>query len=147
MSDVLHPCQSCGACCAYFRVSFYWREAESEDNPGGVPIELTENTTDFKRSMRGTAEKHHARCVALEGRVGQQVACSIYTRRPSPCRDFAASFEEGVHRPRCDQARARYQLAPLRPHDWHAWHAAHPPDASAFAHSPAPDTIVPHEAL
>ncbi|MEA7465220.1 YkgJ family cysteine cluster protein, partial [Salmonella enterica subsp. enterica serovar Lubbock] len=22
--SVLNPCMTCGACCAYFRVSFYW---------------------------------------------------------------------------------------------------------------------------
>ncbi|HOC10952.1 MAG TPA: YkgJ family cysteine cluster protein, partial [Thermomonas sp.] len=22
----MHPCLSCGACCAYFRVSFHWSE-------------------------------------------------------------------------------------------------------------------------
>ncbi|MBR7358785.1 YkgJ family cysteine cluster protein, partial [Klebsiella pneumoniae] len=26
MSDI-NPCMTCGACCAYFRVSFYWAEA------------------------------------------------------------------------------------------------------------------------
>lgn len=30
-----NPCVSCGACCAYFRVSFYW--AESESGGGTVP--------------------------------------------------------------------------------------------------------------
>ncbi|EAX0008081.1 YkgJ family cysteine cluster protein, partial [Salmonella enterica] len=24
--SVLNPCMTCGACCAYFRVSFYWAE-------------------------------------------------------------------------------------------------------------------------
>ncbi|RBD09468.1 YkgJ family cysteine cluster protein, partial [Xanthomonas oryzae pv. oryzae] len=23
-----HPCLTCGACCAYFRVSFHWSEAD-----------------------------------------------------------------------------------------------------------------------
>jgi hypothetical protein len=32
MSD--NPCVSCGACCAHFRVSFYW--AEADDAPGGI---------------------------------------------------------------------------------------------------------------
>ncbi|HDH0840599.1 TPA: YkgJ family cysteine cluster protein, partial [Klebsiella pneumoniae] len=25
MSEI-NPCMTCGACCAYFRVSFYWAE-------------------------------------------------------------------------------------------------------------------------
>ncbi len=36
-----NPCMTCGACCAHYRVSFYW--GESSEAPGGfVPIELTE---------------------------------------------------------------------------------------------------------
>ena len=35
-----NPCESCGACCAQFRVSFYW--SESDAHPGGrVPASLT----------------------------------------------------------------------------------------------------------
>ncbi|HEY8279280.1 MAG TPA: YkgJ family cysteine cluster protein [Bdellovibrionota bacterium] len=113
-----HPCQTCGACCAYYRVSFYWREAETSENPGAVPVELTEDYSSFRRSMRGTNRKHHSRCVALEGKVGEQVACSIYTLRPSPCREFLPSFEDGNHQPRCDEARARYGLRPLTRKDW-----------------------------
>ena len=26
----LNPCMTCGACCAFFRVSFYWAEANGE---------------------------------------------------------------------------------------------------------------------
>lgn len=44
MSD-LNPCMSCGACCAYFRVSFYW--AEADDAGGSVPAQLTEPVTPF----------------------------------------------------------------------------------------------------
>ena len=102
----LHPCQSCGACCAFFRVSFYWREAEAQENPGAVPVCLTQDYTDNLRTMRGTTDKHRCRCVALEGTVGKSVSCSVYSRRPSPCRDFTASFENDVHMPRCDEARA-----------------------------------------
>lgn len=44
MSD-LNPCMSCGACCAFFRVSFYW--AEGSDAGGCVPVELTEPVSPF----------------------------------------------------------------------------------------------------
>jgi Fe-S-cluster containining protein len=124
----LHPCQTCGACCAYYRVSFYWREAEEavEGRHAPVPIELTENRGDFYRTMLGTSSKHHSRCVALDGKVGEQVGCSIYTLRPSPCRDFEASFEDGTHHPRCDEARARYQLRPLTRKDWESFRKSAP---------------------
>jgi Fe-S-cluster containining protein len=116
----LHPCQRCGACCGYFRVSFYWREAEeaASGRAAPVPRELTEDRSAFERSMKGTSDKHHARCVALEGKIGKAAACSIYTLRPTPCREFAASFENGERKPRCDEARARYGLAPLTRRDW-----------------------------
>lgn len=113
-----HPCVRCGACCAFFRVSFYWREADSEENPAATPSELTEDFNPFLRVMRGTNNKHHTRCVALEGKVGESVACGIYSRRPSPCSAFEASFENGEHNDRCDKARARYQLPPLKASDW-----------------------------
>lgn len=115
-----HPCQSCGACCAHFRVGFYWREAEESAEPGRppVPVELTEDYSNFNRCMKGTNTKHYNRCVALEGKLGATVSCSIYSSRPTPCREFAASFEDGIRKPRCDQARAAYGLAPLSRADW-----------------------------
>ncbi len=42
MSEI-NPCMTCGACCAYFRVSFYW--AEADDAGGLVPSALTEPLT------------------------------------------------------------------------------------------------------
>lgn len=132
----LHPCQSCGACCAYFRVSFYWREAEEalDGRHAPVPAELTDDRSAFLRTMKGTSNKHHARCVALEGQVGGEVACSIYTLRPTPCRDFQASFEDGTHQPRCDQARAKHGLRALTRKDW-----------DTFPHAVSPATIPEHE--
>ena len=116
----VHPCQSCGACCAFFRVSFYWREAEASSSPRAVPLSLTEDYSDTQRNMRGTNQKH-PRCVALEGRVGSRVGCAIYESRPSPCRAFAASYEDGTPNPRCDQARAAFDLRPLKRSDWPHW--------------------------
>lgn len=57
--------------------------------------------------MRGT-EPVPIRCVALTGRVGEQVACSIYERRPSPCREFEAGDYA------CNKARMRHGLPPLQ---------------------------------
>ncbi len=110
-----NPCQSCGACCAHFRVSFYWREAEPADGSFSVPVELTEDVSPHHRCMKGTNQKHYNRCVALAGKVGTEVSCSIYLHRPSPCRDFSYSYENGKRNPRCDEARGAYGLPPLRP--------------------------------
>lgn len=114
----MHPCIKCGACCAYFRVAFYWREAEPSENPKAVPKESTEDYSPFLLCMKGTNQKHHARCIELKGKVGEKVHCSIYERRPSPCRAFEASYESGSWNQRCDYARSKYNLPPLTPEDW-----------------------------
>lgn len=111
-----HPCLSCGACCAHYRVSLHWSEAEPEsgapDLGGRVPIALTETFGPHQRSMRGTwAKQPH--CVALQGVVGTSVGCSIYDDRPSACRDLRMSWEDGGPNPQCGQARIAYGLAPL----------------------------------
>lgn len=113
-----HPCIRCGACCAHFRVQFYWREANREDHATPVPAGLFEELTPILRCMRGTNDKHRPQCRALSGRIGRDAKCSIYERRPTPCRDFPASYVDGQHNSRCDQARAHHGLPPLRREDW-----------------------------
>lgn len=104
-------CLTCGACCASYRVSFYWGEATGA--PGGyVPSELTESFHPHLLCMQGTNQQQ-PRCVALEGEIGVRVGCSIYTNRPSPCREFIAG-DEG-HNAYCDKARANHGLLPLIP--------------------------------
>lgn len=111
-----HPCLQCGACCAHFRVSFYWAEAD-DASPGGVPAVLTRPLTPHLRAMRGT-DQAQPRCVALRGEVGVSTLCDIHPLRSSTCRDFEASYERGHANPHCDAARARWCLPPLGPQDW-----------------------------
>lgn len=87
--SVLNPCMTCGACCAYFRVSFYW--AEGDDASGRVPASLTEPVTPFLRCMAGTNQKQ-PHCKALIGTPGENVSCAIYENRPSTCREFSISY-------------------------------------------------------
>lgn len=87
-ATVQSACQSCGACCASFRVSFYW--AEADDGGGTVPAHLTEQRDAFHRCMKGTWASQ-PRCIALQGEVGQEVSCGIYPLRSSTCR----AVEEG----------------------------------------------------
>lgn len=108
-----NPCLSCGACCAHFRASFHWLETSLA--PGGVtPAELTAPVTRHRVAMLGT-DREPPRCIALEGRIGDAVRCTIYDRRASPCRDFQASWADGVHNERCDRARAAHGLPLLSP--------------------------------
>lgn len=109
MTEPVHPCLRCGACCAAFRVSFYWAEP--------VPAELTVRISPFRAAMDGT-DRPVPRCVALNGDVGRAAHCGIYGDRPTPCREFEASWENGSPNPRCDDARARHDLPPLRPEDY-----------------------------
>lgn len=115
-------CQRCGACCAVFRVSFYW--GEGDDAPGGqVPVALTRPVGTLHRCMAGT-EARPVRCVALQGEVGRSVACAIYAQRPSTCRGVQPGDSQ------CLKARCAHGLesgrpgfisagpaAPGRPHD------------------------------
>ncbi len=95
-------CQTCGACCASFRVSFYW--AEADDAPmGTVPASLTRAVSPHLRCMDGT-QAHPVRCVALRGEVGRQVGCAIYDQRSTTCRDVQPGDAQ------CRKARQRWRL-------------------------------------
>ena len=115
MTPHVNPCLQCGACCAHYRASFYWAEAS---DLGGVPPQLTAKLNDFCVIMKGT-QGPRPRCVALQGRLGIAVCCSIYARRASVCRNFAPSWENGIPHERCDKARAAWNLNPLTPDNWH----------------------------
>jgi uncharacterized protein len=107
-----HVCQSCGACCASFRVSFYWGEVADEDSGSGgtVPAALTEKVNEHMVCMRGT-ESSPVRCVAFSGTVGEAVKCNIYEYRSSTCREFMPATDA------CNRARARYGLPPIEMKD------------------------------
>ncbi|UCD80078.1 MAG: YkgJ family cysteine cluster protein [Desulfobacterales bacterium] len=111
-----NPCLTCGACCAFYRASFYWTEA-ADATPGGVPAQMTEKLNDFRLAMKGTGGSN-PRCIALNGSIGQAVACSIYERRASVCREFEPSWRNNAANPRCDRARAAWGLAALKPESW-----------------------------
>ncbi|WP_353226270.1 YkgJ family cysteine cluster protein [Salinisphaera hydrothermalis] len=113
----MHPCMTCGACCATYRVAFHWLEAEASPAGAGVPVELTERLDPHRLVMRGTRQAP-TRCVALDAVIGRRACCTIYERRPSVCREVAASWEFGEASSQCDRARAAHGLAPLTPADW-----------------------------
>ncbi len=111
-----HPCLSCGACCATFRVAFHW--SETDHFLGGVtPSALTETLDPHRVVMRGT-QARAPRCTALHGTVGQRADCGIYAQRPSPCHDLKPAWESGLASPQCDRARLAHGLPPLTPASW-----------------------------
>lgn len=97
-------CQTCGACCASFRVDFSVHETQSEG--GSVPDGLWVPVTSALARMRGT-DHAQPRCAALVGKPGLKATCGIYEWRPGPCREF----EEGSEA--CARARRHHGLPAL----------------------------------
>ncbi len=111
-----HPCLSCGACCAFYRVGFHWSEADPATG-GRVPYELTEPLRAHERAMRGTSQAN-PRCIALDADIGRYSRCTIHDRRPSVCALVPASYEFGEPSAQCDRARLAHGLPALAPADW-----------------------------
>lgn len=102
LSQLVTPesCLSCGACCAHYRVSFYWAEGLQ------LPEHYTEPVTSIYSCMTGTNQQN-PRCIALEGEVGSQVSCSVYAARSSSCKEVHAGDAQ------CNKARQAYNIIPL----------------------------------
>ena len=112
-----HPCLSCGACCASYRVTFPSSETK-RTNPFPVPEEYTEDSGIHFKTMKGTGKKHRPSCCALIGKIGVKAICGIYSERPTPCREFMASWENGRPNSRCDEARRLHGMSPLKSSDF-----------------------------
>lgn len=91
--------------------------------------------------MQGTLSRP-VRCVALEGKVGSCVRCTIYEERPSPCRELQISWLDGAPNDLCDRARLAWGLPPLQPEDLLA-----PDDAYEQMANQAAATGLPPEAI
>ncbi len=104
-------CQSCGACCATYRITLPRVDLDSSAD-GWVPAILTQPYTATTACMREHPD-HPGRCIALAGEVGSEVHCTIYVQRPAACRDFAPLSAIGSGDEACDDARRRYGLMPL----------------------------------
>lgn len=104
----MNVCQTCGACCASFRVDFHPVELAGGAFAwgAGVPKEMTVPVTANIVRMCGTDDAS-PRCIALAGEIGVGVNCTIYEARPSPCREFDTEHAA------CNRARQRCGLVPL----------------------------------
>lgn len=95
-----YDCQACGACCC-----------NSDQNKAERFVDYVEvlKRDALRKEARllrkltvvnGRGERHLAlrgreqRCVALEGKLGDRVACAIYSLRPSACRKVEAGSKE-----------------------------------------------------
>lgn len=102
-----HPCLSCGACCAHFRISLHWSEAEP--SLGGRAC----GTDRALRRQRDAPVPR--RCDASrQGQVGVDAPCAIYADRPQVLRPRRST----VRPARGATGRAAHGLRPLAPPDW-----------------------------
>ena len=67
--------------------------------------------------MNGTNQEQ-PKCIALLGVVGEATSCEIYVNRPSCCRKFIPSYENGVQNKDCDKARLSKGLRSLTREHW-----------------------------
>ena len=115
MSNSLHPCLTCAACCQNYRVEFSVYELQSLG--GTVPDDLAHEVNGNRWRMNGTAQ-HPIRCVALTDLGNGCTGCSIYAQRSTPCRDFPfASYG-------CHDTRQKFQLPALSAEAVQRWQDA-----------------------
>ena len=95
--QILSPCVSCGACCAF---SYDWPEFGDDDDLDGIPENMCDCDT-------GRMKCEGDRCVALVGEIGGSVRCAVYEARPGVCRTFAPAT------PECSTVRCHFELQPL----------------------------------
>ena len=89
-------CQDCGACCAYEPLWIEVTSVEAQKIDSSMRV-----LGDIEAYAMKTGSDH--RCVALKGRIGKKVECSIYKDRPAACRNFSRGSDHciylrGVHR-------------------------------------------------
>lgn len=106
MSDH-NPCMTCGACCAYFRVSFYW--AEASDGGGTVPVDLTEPLTPFCAVCAAPTKN---RAAVWHCKVSLGYPPAVPFTRIAPARVALSRCREGVAR------SMRHAIAPAPAMDY-----------------------------
>ncbi len=75
-----YDCRKCGACCVGQLVVLVKGDER-------VPIPVR------SRDGMRLGEAADGRCIALTGRIGIDVSCSVYDQRPKMCRAFAPESE------------------------------------------------------
>lgn len=91
-------CMACGACCAY---GPQW-VAVTKEEVKHLPEDMTEAAKPEKWTIYGRKTPFRVmrvigpedRCAALYGRIGREVSCYVYQKRPEMCRRFERGSQE-----------------------------------------------------
>jgi len=101
------PCIRCGVCCTVYQVRI--SPAEAIAIAGSMGMERWDWVGRYCDPRWHDTRRHLIRhdedgCVFLDRSRGDVALCSIYSVRPSACRDWAA----GVFKPACQDGLRRY---------------------------------------
>src|ERR1700730_5713398 len=94
-------CLTCGACCVspFVGEGYIQLNVQEEERLGRMGLPVLEVVPDPEDRIVLLGTKSNAQgvrvCMGLLGKVGKQVACSIYGERPELCREFEAGSPEG----------------------------------------------------
>lgn len=100
----LPDCQTCGLCCFHDPVVGL---AIGEGEVLGAYVEITDDSEpDVVVDHLIARDFDEGCCTHLNGRIGVQVECGAYDRRPAVCRSFEAGSD------RCREYRRMYGLEP-----------------------------------
>lgn len=95
-------CERCGACCraqppfgggVYVRLDADDLARLRADDVARLVVDATHPPGRGRALRLATTERGEQVCAALEGRLGERVACTIYPRRPGPCRRLDAGSD------------------------------------------------------
>lgn len=110
-----YDCKACGACCTGWEVDVENRDDVPEEMVESLPGSHVGFGTNVMRRkpLDPPREAQDPRlkvsywggdCIALKGKIGCGVSCTIYERRPQVCRDFQPGTVQ------CQEARTRAGL-------------------------------------
>ena len=71
-----------------------------------MPEHYTEPVTSLYSCMVGTNQQN-PRCIALQGKIGEQVSCGMYEQRSSSCKEVRIADDQ------CNKARHAYNMIAL----------------------------------
>jgi Fe-S-cluster containining protein len=105
-AHIEYDCQTCGACCANSRANRDERYRDYVQITGQDKLARRPDLLRTLTILNDEGETHlklvgrDQRCVALDGKLGERVSCTIYGLRPRPCRIVEAGSRECLARRR-----------------------------------------------